>query len=66
MTNNFGQVWATRISATFSPYAAGHIPASLTWRGDGVTNIWDGNTNDLAWLEFRDARSVLGWRHGDI
>ena len=48
-TNNFGQVWATS-SATFSPYAAGHIPASLTWRGDGVTNIWDGNTNDLAWL----------------
>ena len=48
-TNNYGQVWAPS-SATFTPYSAGHTPASLTWKGDGVSNIWDGNTNNFTWL----------------
>jgi len=48
-TNRFGQVFAPS-PASFTPYAAGHAPAILTWQGDGVTNVWDGNTNNLVWL----------------
>ena len=48
-TNNFGQAWAPT-TASFTPYFIGHAPANLTWKGDGVTNVWDGNTNNFAWL----------------
>ena len=48
-TNAYGQSWAPA-SASFTPYFIGHAPANLAWKGDGVTNVWDGNTNNLAWL----------------
>ena len=48
-TNSSGQVWASS-SATFTPYFVGHTPVNLVWKGDGITNVWDGNTNYLAWL----------------
>ena len=47
-TNAYGQAWASS-SASFTPYSAGHVPANITWRGDGVNNFWDTNTNNPVW-----------------
>lgn len=49
-TNAYGVAWSPT-SASFTPYTFGHAPASITWKGSGVTNVWDGNTNNLAWLD---------------
>lgn len=49
-TNQYGQSWASA-SASFTPYAVGHTPTSLVWRGDGTNNVWnEQDTNQLVWL----------------
>jgi autotransporter-associated beta strand protein len=48
-TNASGQAWATT-STSFTPYPTGHIPVSVTWKGDGTSNVWNGVTNNFVWL----------------
>ncbi len=54
-TNQYGQAWAAA-SASFTPYATGHTPASLLWRGDGTNNVWnEQDTNHPLWLASGEA-----------
>ena len=46
---NGGGEPSSQVTAT--PNVAGHVPANLTWIGDGLANVWDNqDSGNLVWL----------------